>query len=99
MASRRRQAPTLDELPMFASDMEIAAAIVGPDRAAAWIRERLPTLAGKPGFPKIDDVHGGRPVKLVARYYDVYLGISESRAAAPRGQENRDGWRKPRHPG
>lgn len=89
---------TLDDLPMFATDREIAEAIVGKKRAEAWIRERLPTLERKPGFPPVDPVHGGRPVKLVARYYDVYLGITEARTAAVRGQEDRSAWRRSRPP-
>lgn len=70
-------------LPLFASDAEIAAAIVGKALAPKWVKDRLPTLAAKPGFPKIDDFHGGRPVPLVRSFYRSYLGITENAAGLP----------------
>jgi hypothetical protein len=84
----------LDDLPMFASDQQIAEAIVGKTSAEKWLRERLPTLASKPGFPPIDAFHGGRPVKLVARFYDEYLGTAERGSTpAPRGREDVGAWK------
>lgn len=90
---RDNLAPTLDELPMFATDRQIAEAIVGKDAAEKWMRERLPTLAGKPGFPKIDEFHGGRPVKLVARFYDDYLETARTSPAPARGIEDASAWK------
>lgn len=84
---------TLDDLPMFATDQQIAEAIVGKDKAEKWMRERLPTLANKPGFPPIDAFHGGRPVKLVARFYDEYLGTGAGSSSAPRGVEDVSAWK------
>jgi hypothetical protein len=83
---------------MFASDQQIAEAIVGKESADKWVRERLPTLAAKPGFPPIDDFHGGRPVKLVAKFYESYLGGAAQSTAAPRGREDPSAWKtsKPR---
>ena len=78
---------TLDDLPMFATDAEIARAIVGPERAAQWREERLPALAAKPGFPPIDPFHGGRPVALVKRFYDEYLCLTGNGQAAQAGRE------------
>ncbi|RUM95593.1 hypothetical protein EET67_22450 [Pseudaminobacter arsenicus] len=86
----------LDDLPMFASDRQIAEAIVGKDEAEKWMRERLPTLASKPGFPPIDAFHGGRPVRLVARFYDEYLGGSAGSGSAPRGVEDVSAWKPSR---
>jgi len=86
----------LDDLPMFATDRQIAEAIVGKDKAEKWMRERLPTLASKPGFPPIDPFHGGRPVKLVARFYDEYLGVGKSGAPGPRGVEDVRAWKPSR---
>ncbi|BCH22317.1 hypothetical protein MesoLjLb_21020 [Mesorhizobium sp. L-8-3] len=37
---------TLDDLPMLASDRQIAEAIVSKEIAEKWLRQRLPTLAG-----------------------------------------------------
>lgn len=88
--------PTLDDLPMFASDIAIAEAIVGHEAAGAWMRERLPTLAAKPGFPPVDPFHGGRPVPLVKRFYEQYLGLPDDPRGRPSGKENPDAWRKPR---
>ncbi len=82
---------TLEDLPMFASDQQIAEAIVGKDNADKWVRERLPTLAKKPGFPPIDAFHGGRPVRLVARFYEDYLGTGGT-ATAPRGVADPSQW-------
>lgn len=81
---------------MFASDRQIAEAIVGKDAAEKWMRERLPTLASKPGFPPIDAFHGGRPVKLVARFYDEYLGTGVKTGSAPRGVEDVSAWKPSR---
>ena len=90
---RAEAAITLEDLPMFATDLQIAEAIVGREKAEKWMRERLPALANKPGFPAIDDFHGGRPVALVARYYANYLGTSSSTMTAPPGKADASGWK------
>lgn len=87
---------TLDDLPMFATDRQIAEAIVGKDAAENWMRDRLPTLASKPGFPPIDAFHGGRPVKLVARFYDEYLGLGSPTGSATRGKMDVEAWKPSR---
>ncbi|MBL8578123.1 MAG: hypothetical protein JNK47_12925 [Mesorhizobium sp.] len=81
---------------MFASDRQIAEAIVGKHDAEKWMRERLPTLASKAGFPKVDDFHGGRPVALVKRFYDEYLGAGAAKGSAPRGVEDVSAWKPSR---
>lgn len=73
--TRANEQKTLDELPLFASDRDIAEALVGKAAADKWVRERLPGLANKPGFPPIDPFHGGRPVPLVKKFYEHYLGV------------------------
>lgn len=83
----------LEDLPMFASDLEIAEAIVGKKFAAKWAKERLPTLAGKPGFPSIDEFHGGRAVALVARFYESYLGTASSATTPPPGRADPSQWK------
>ncbi|ESZ52800.1 MULTISPECIES: hypothetical protein [unclassified Mesorhizobium] len=88
-----RAGATLDDLPMFASDEQIAEAIVGKDKAGKWMRERLPTLANKPGFPAIDEFHGGRPVALVQRFYENYLGTGSTTATAPPGKADASQWK------
>lgn len=87
----------LDDLPLFATDRQIAEAIVGPDEAEKWLRDRLPTLASKPGFPPTDAFHNGRPVKLVIRFYDEYLKTGENGTSAPRGRMDVTAWKPSRH--
>lgn len=75
-------------LPLFADDKAIAEAIVGKGSAAKWVKERLPTLAARPGFPAVDAFHGGRPVPLVRMFYRSYLGITATGATGmPDGGE------------
>lgn len=80
-----------DRLPLFATDDEIAIAIVGKSRASAWKRGALRLLDGK-GFPPVDVLHGGRPVPLIRKWYNQYLGIDKSYIQAPDGPENSDVW-------
>jgi hypothetical protein len=67
---------TLDDLPLFATDEQIAIAIVGEDRAGEWTSHALPMLEAK-GFPQIDIMHQGRPIPLVKKWYDHYLGVKD----------------------
>ncbi|ASR06678.1 hypothetical protein CHY08_05860 [Rhizobium leguminosarum bv. viciae] len=86
----------LSKLPMFATDHQLAVAIVGKSRASMWIKAVIPQLERK-GFPRIDPLHDGRPVPLVMRFYDVYFGIAAGfHAAAPDGEERLGTWKRPR---
>ena len=92
----RAPAPvSFDDLPLFATDEEIARAIVGEHRAKEWMRTRLPTLSQKPGFPAIDAFHNGRPTWLVRRFYEQYLGVTgiAGKPGRPDGQEDPSAWR------
>lgn len=84
----------LDDLPLFASDREIAEAIVGKTGATKWIKERLPALEKIPGFPKPDTFHGGRAVPLVKLFYANYLALPSSGVGLPDGQEDESAWTK-----
>ena len=64
----------LSKLPLFATDDEIAIAIVGKKRASEWKRGALIILDAR-GFPKIDVLHGGRPVPLIRKWYENYMGM------------------------
>lgn len=66
----------LDKLPMFASDLDLGVAIAGKAGAVHWKRHVLPILEAKQGFPRYDSLHGGRPVPLVRRFYETYLGLT-----------------------
>lgn len=85
----------LDRLPMFASDREIAVAIVGR-KAAADFLARLPTLEKMPGFPKVDPVHGGRAVPLVRLFYRQYLRLPDDMKGLPDGEEDEAAWKRSR---
>jgi hypothetical protein len=82
----------LDRLPLFATDRELAIAVVGKDRATMWIKAVIPQLERK-GFPRIEPLHDGRPVPLVKKFYNGYFGITAGFAAtAPDGEENLGVW-------
>jgi len=68
---------TLDALPLFATDREIAVAVVGKAGAEHWRKAVLPTLEAKNSFPKVDSLHKGRPVPLIMRYYQNYMGLRD----------------------
>ncbi|ABR60150.1 hypothetical protein Smed_1300 [Sinorhizobium medicae WSM419] len=87
----------LSQLPMFATDQQLAIAIVGKDRASMWVKAIIPQLERK-GFPRIDPLHDGRPVPLVRRFYEGYFGITAGfAAAAPDGEERLGLWKRERN--
>ncbi|MDR7146176.1 hypothetical protein J2X43_004390 [Rhizobium sp. BE258] len=69
----------LHGLPLFATDTEIATAVVGEKRAAEWVSKALPALEKLPGFPKIDALHGGRPVPVLNLFYENYLRLPSAK--------------------
>ena len=73
--ARRTTRTTLDDLPLFATDREIAEAVVGRARAESWVRDYLPKLQNMPGFPPLDESHGGRYTPSVKVFYDRRSGI------------------------
>ncbi|MEY9629907.1 hypothetical protein [Sinorhizobium fredii] len=82
----------LSKLPLFATDQQLAMAIVGKERASMWVKAVIPQLERK-GFPRIDPLHDGRPVPLVKKFYDGYFGITARfSVAAPDGKENWEKW-------
>ncbi|MDW9467198.1 hypothetical protein GOD64_12910 [Sinorhizobium medicae] len=86
----------LSTLPLFATDQQLAVAIVGKVRASMWVKAVIPQLEKK-GFPRIDPLHDGRPVPLVRRFYEGYFGITAGfNAAAPDGKENLGMWKSRR---
>jgi hypothetical protein len=77
----------LARLPLFATDKEIAVAVVGKERASYWIKAVLPVLERR-GFPAEDPLHTGRAVPLVRKFYEDYFGITAGFAMAkPDGEE------------
>jgi hypothetical protein len=75
-----------DALPLFATDRELAVAIVGPARASEWLKNSFP-------------FHKGRAVPLVKLFYDHFIGITSAQqllASVPREREkaNLEIWTK-----
>ncbi len=87
---RRAVIITLDELPLFAEDREIARAVVGAsaEKISHWL-ESLPLLE-RDGLPKKHPVYG-RYVPAVRQFYDRRYGLP---AVMPQqgGRENEKPW-------
>ncbi|MFS8114881.1 helix-turn-helix domain-containing protein [Rhizobium jaguaris] len=87
----------LSQLPLFATDRELAVAIVGKARVDMWVKMVVPQLE-KHGFPPIDPLHDGRPVPLVRRFYDHYFGLTGGFAiSVPDGEENPEAFKPTRN--
>lgn len=87
---------TLSQLSVFATDQEIATAVVGRTRAEHWRKNVLPILEAR-GFPRVDALHGGRSTLLVAKFYDGYFGITAGFTnAQPDGEEDLGAWTRKR---
>jgi len=83
-------ASAIDALPLFATDREIAIALVGKARAPTWLKEKFPTIAKLPGFPPVDGFHGGRPTWRVREFYRNYLVQTNP----PRGEARPEMWKR-----
>ncbi len=94
MASRRR--PSFDDLPLFANDREIAAALVGPERASEIVA--MFPIFERQGFPKVDQRFAGRYVPAVRRFLDADYGLAAAAPSKPDGREDLSAWRKPKKP-
>lgn len=79
----KRHAATLADLPLYADDKAIGAAVLGPERSGEWVA-MAPLLENR-GLPKIDALHGGRYVPSVARWYEYFNGVTSVAPSAPRG--------------
>jgi len=66
---------TLDKLPLFATEEQISAAILGPGRVAEW-RGIVKLLEGR-GFPRVDGLHGGRYVPAIRAFYDAQYRVQQ----------------------
>jgi hypothetical protein len=65
---------TLTELPLFASDEDIAGALMGPGKGRVF-RAIVPLLERR-GFPKYDGLMGGRYVPAVKAFFDREYDVS-----------------------
>jgi hypothetical protein len=64
---------SLADLPLYASDDELGAAILGRARAREW--PGLAAALERKGLPPVDALHKGRYVPAVKRWYDLRNGL------------------------
>lgn len=82
---------TLDALPLFATEAEIGAAVLGAKKAWEW--PAIAHVLENTGLPKVDVLMGGRYVPAVKAYFDKEYGLATLQpAAAPRGVERPETW-------
>jgi hypothetical protein len=90
---KRRPSLTFAELPLFATDDELAMALVGRARSAVW-RTLVPSFE-REGLPKNDPQMGGRYVPAVKAFFDRQYGLTAvtpaSIAKQPRRSRERAG--------
>ena len=80
-----------DKLPLFADDMAIGTALLGPKRAGEF--QGQAALLEAKGFPTIDHRFGGRYVPAVRAFFDREYGLSENKPRNPGGAEDASKWR------
>ena len=93
-AAMTRSQRTLDQLPLFADDSSIGAALFGSDRAGDW--PPIASLLETRGLPKIDALMGGRYVPAVRAFFDRDYGLSSTAPLAPDGTEDLGAWKRKR---
>jgi hypothetical protein len=84
-----------ESLPLFASDDAIGAALLGAERVQEF-RAMVPLLEAR-GFPKVDQLMGGRYVPAVRAFFDHLYGVDRDANApplAPDGVEDFAGWKQ-----
>lgn len=86
MTTRRRP---IDELPLYATEAEIAHAILG-SRASEW--KQICVLYERRGLPKINALLGGRYVPAVKRFFDILEGVEASSQIPVRDGPERNTW-------
>jgi hypothetical protein len=84
----------LDDLPLFADDKSLGAAVLGPERAGEF--HAFATLLERNGFPKIDLRWGGRYVPAVKAWFDHDYGLIPNKPQASNGIERPDAWNRRR---
>jgi hypothetical protein len=83
---------TLDALPLFATDAELAKAILGK-RAKEW--PRVVALYEAKGLPPINTLMCGRFVPAVLKFFDHLEGVTNSAPVAScDGKEDALAWNK-----
>ena len=83
----------IEQLPLFANDREIGAALLGFERACEW--KALAPLYERKGFPKIDPIMGGRYVPAIKAFFDYQYGLGSIIPTASDGTDRPDTWKTP----
>ena len=65
----------LDQLPFYATDDQLARAIVGIGRVKEW--KQFVALYEHQGFPKVHFLLGGRYIPAVKKFLDLHEGVSD----------------------
>jgi hypothetical protein len=80
---------TLDELPLFACDADLAVALLGTTKRVEW--EAMFAVLERQGLPPIDPQMGGRYVPAVRAYFDQRYGLRNGPGPLrPDGEETWD---------
>src|SRR5438132_1035703 len=85
---------SINTLPLYASEEELAHAVLGPDRAPEW--KSIAALLETRGLPKIDALMGGRYVPAVKAFFDREHGLQDFSPLTPDGFEELGSWKKRR---
>ena len=87
-----RRPLAFDELPLFASEYDLAVALLGAARSGAW-RDIAP-LYERRGLPKIDPLMEGRYVPAVKAFFDSEYRLAPQAPASPPGVERPISWNR-----
>ena len=87
------RAKQIEQLPLFANDREIGAALLGFERACEW--RALAPLYERKGFPKIDPIMGGRYVPAIKAFFDYQYGLGSIIPTTSDGTDRPDTWKTP----
>lgn len=83
----------LDNLPLFASEEALSAAIMGPGHSEDW--RQIATLLEARGFPKIDGLMGGRYVPAIRKFFDHQYDIAGATVAPePHATADLGAWKR-----
>jgi hypothetical protein len=83
-----------DTLPLFADDLAIGNALLGPRRSREW--REIAALLESRGLPKMDPLMGGRYVPAIKAFFDREYGIAGTPPTAPDGVEDLGAWKRKR---
>jgi hypothetical protein len=84
---------TLDNLPAFATEADLSAALMGEGKTTVF-RQIVPLLERR-GFPTIDGLMGGRYVPAVKAFFDREYGVhGATQVSAPHAPAELGSWKK-----